>query len=187
MAEVYLQCEADNIAGRAVIDLIEQIFSEPCYDTLRTKEQLGYSVHCGLRLTHGVLGFCITVVSGQRLRGSNLNTGFSEEFQVRREGVWNCGLMLGLGFQYTVLSLGWMGGEGRLRGLGFRKGLGVLRDARDNTSNLMLYSSYVLASGCATQTAFILPLARAMEIAHPKTCIFGGCRRADCLLPGFAD
>lgn len=38
--------------------------AEPFYDTLRTKEQLGYSVHCSTRLTHGVLGFAFVVNSG---------------------------------------------------------------------------------------------------------------------------
>ena len=44
----------------------EQVMAEPVYDTLRTKEQLGYSVHCSTRLTHGVLGFAFVVVSGAR-------------------------------------------------------------------------------------------------------------------------
>ena len=39
---------------------------EPAYDTLRTKEQLCYSVNAGVRLTHGVLGFAVVVVSGVR-------------------------------------------------------------------------------------------------------------------------
>ena len=34
------------------------------YDTLRTKEQLGYSVNAAVRLTHGMLGFAVVVVSG---------------------------------------------------------------------------------------------------------------------------
>ena len=41
-----------------------QVMHEPCYDALRTKQQLGYTVHCGVRLTHGVLGFAVVVVSG---------------------------------------------------------------------------------------------------------------------------
>ena len=41
-----------------------QVLHEPCYDTLRTKQQLGYSVHSGVRLTHGILGFAVCVVSG---------------------------------------------------------------------------------------------------------------------------
>lgn len=43
---------------------IAQVAGEPAYDTLRTKQQLGYSVHVGTRLTHGALGFCVTVASG---------------------------------------------------------------------------------------------------------------------------
>ena len=42
-----------------------QVASEPCYNVLRTREQLGYSVHCGLRLTHAALGFVVVVVSGK--------------------------------------------------------------------------------------------------------------------------
>lgn len=37
--------------------------AEPLYDQLRTKEQLGYSVSCALRVTFGVLGFCVTAQS----------------------------------------------------------------------------------------------------------------------------
>ena len=51
-------------AQRARLDMFEQMFSEPFYDTLRTKEQLGYSVHCSTRLTHGILGFAFVVISG---------------------------------------------------------------------------------------------------------------------------
>lgn len=50
---------------KAAADLFEQIFSEPCFDTLRTKEQLGYTVNSGVRLTHGVLGFVILVQSSR--------------------------------------------------------------------------------------------------------------------------
>ena len=43
---------------------VVQVLHEPCYDTLRTKQQLGYSVHSGVRLTHGILGFAVCIVSG---------------------------------------------------------------------------------------------------------------------------
>lgn len=36
---------------------------EPFYDQLRTKEQLGYSVSCSIRVTYGVLGFCVAAQS----------------------------------------------------------------------------------------------------------------------------
>jgi secreted Zn-dependent insulinase-like peptidase len=40
-----------------------QVLYQPVYDTLRTKQQLGYTVSSGARLTHGVCGFCVVVVS----------------------------------------------------------------------------------------------------------------------------
>lgn len=64
VAEVYCQVGLNSRAQRARLDMFEQMFSEPFYDTLRTKEQLGYSVHCSTRLTHGVLGFACVVISG---------------------------------------------------------------------------------------------------------------------------
>ena len=36
---------------------------EPLFDTLRTKQQLGYTVGCSSRATHGQLGFVIRIVS----------------------------------------------------------------------------------------------------------------------------
>lgn len=65
VVEIYLQCgAAADAAARAVLDMADQLVYEPCYDTLRTKEQLGYTVHSGTRLTHGVVGFCVVVQSG---------------------------------------------------------------------------------------------------------------------------
>lgn len=37
------------------------LIEEPLFDTLRTKQQLGYHVDCSLRDTNGVLGYTITV------------------------------------------------------------------------------------------------------------------------------
>ena len=40
--ECYLQCcPGDSYADRAAVDLLDQILSEPAYNQLRTKEQLG--------------------------------------------------------------------------------------------------------------------------------------------------
>ncbi|CAM9605254.1 unnamed protein product [Sphacelaria rigidula] len=62
--EVYWQIGEDNLEQRVLADAIDQqVMSEPLYDQLRTKEQLGYSVSCSPRLTYGVLGFCITAQS----------------------------------------------------------------------------------------------------------------------------
>ena len=46
-----------------LLDLLEQCLTEPFFDQLRTQQQLGYSVSCGVRQTYGMLGFCFQVVS----------------------------------------------------------------------------------------------------------------------------
>ena len=75
VAELYLQCGMDTASARAAVDMVDQLVHEPCYDALRTKEQLGYTVHSGMRLTHGVLGFCVVIVSGARGRHACCSSG----------------------------------------------------------------------------------------------------------------
>lgn len=43
--------------------MLSQVFREPCFDQLRTKEQLGYAVSSGGSNTQGVLGFMVIVQS----------------------------------------------------------------------------------------------------------------------------
>jgi len=74
-AEVYLQIGMDGSAGpaaaadptdvktRSTLALLSQIASEPCFDTLRTKEQLGYIVFSGAMRNLGSLGFRVLVQS----------------------------------------------------------------------------------------------------------------------------
>lgn len=63
--ELYLQCGVQNDQSNAYIDLISQILSEPCYNVLRTQEQLGYIVFCGTRRANGVQGLRIIVQSNK--------------------------------------------------------------------------------------------------------------------------
>lgn len=63
--ELYLQCGVQNDQSNAYIDLITQILSEPCYNVLRTQEQLGYIVFCGTRKANGVQGLRIIVQSNK--------------------------------------------------------------------------------------------------------------------------
>ena len=35
----------------------------PCFDWLRTRKQLGYYVDSGIRCTHGIVGYSVTVNS----------------------------------------------------------------------------------------------------------------------------
>jgi nardilysin len=68
VAEVYFQIGTHALPStheRACADLGSQLIGEPCFDALRTKEQLGYTVSSGVRLTHGVLGFAVTVQSAK--------------------------------------------------------------------------------------------------------------------------
>ena len=62
---MYFQCGLDSLELRATLDLLEQIAAEPCFNSLRTQQQLGYSVSCGILLTHNILGFAFVILSGE--------------------------------------------------------------------------------------------------------------------------
>lgn len=64
-ASVYLQCGPQDDRSNVFIDLVTQILSEPCYNQLRTKEQLGYIVFCGARKANGVHGIRFIVQSAK--------------------------------------------------------------------------------------------------------------------------
>lgn len=53
----------DDVRLRVLTDLLGTIIHEPCFNQLRTKEQLGYVVFSGARLTRTTLGFRILVQS----------------------------------------------------------------------------------------------------------------------------
>merc|ERR1712096_450767 len=57
----YYQKGAGSLRDHAVLESIVQLMEEPVFDTLRTQEQLGYSVAMTLRNTYGVLGLSVTV------------------------------------------------------------------------------------------------------------------------------
>jgi secreted Zn-dependent insulinase-like peptidase len=50
-------------ALQARLDLLVAVMAEPCFDILRTKQQLGYAVDLGQRNSHGILGVCVHVTS----------------------------------------------------------------------------------------------------------------------------
>lgn len=85
--QVGLSSDATSVE-KAVVDLLDQIFSEPCFDTLRTKEQLGYTVASGVRHTHGVLGFVVVVQSSRHPPGfvDGRIEAFLEAFEAVRHG-----------------------------------------------------------------------------------------------------
>ncbi|XP_044259256.1 nardilysin-like [Tribolium madens] len=57
----YYQCGPFSVNDSVIIEVLMLIIQEPLFDTLRTKEQLGYDVSCSNRDTFGILGFSITV------------------------------------------------------------------------------------------------------------------------------
>ncbi|XP_071486548.1 nardilysin-like [Diadema antillarum] len=59
----YFQASPGTYQSLAVLDALMTIMEEPCFDILRTQEQLGYSVHATERNTFGILGFTISVTT----------------------------------------------------------------------------------------------------------------------------
>ncbi|XP_044727404.1 nardilysin-like [Chrysoperla carnea] len=57
----YYQSDIGYLREFVIIELLMMLIEEPLFDTLRTKEQLGYDVFCTLRDTFGISGFSITV------------------------------------------------------------------------------------------------------------------------------
>uniref|UniRef100_A0A1Y1M428 Nardilysin n=2 Tax=Photinus pyralis TaxID=7054 RepID=A0A1Y1M428_PHOPY len=57
----YYQCGISHIKNTVILELILLLVEEPLFDTLRTKEQLGYKVDCSLRDTYGILGYTVSV------------------------------------------------------------------------------------------------------------------------------
>ncbi|XP_056616513.1 insulin-degrading enzyme isoform X2 [Triplophysa dalaica] len=61
--EIYYQTDMQNTHENMLLELFCQIISEPCFNTLRTKEQLGYIVFSGPRRASGVQGLRFIIQS----------------------------------------------------------------------------------------------------------------------------
>ena len=61
---VYYQCSTVGIHEYILLDLFCKLIKEPCYDILRTKQQLGYAIECYVREdSSGISGLSIVVQS----------------------------------------------------------------------------------------------------------------------------
>ncbi|KYM97128.1 Insulin-degrading enzyme [Cyphomyrmex costatus] len=60
---VYYPTGLQSTESNMLLELLAQIIAEPCFNTLRTKEQLGYIVFSGIRRTSGTQGLRIIVQS----------------------------------------------------------------------------------------------------------------------------
>ncbi|XP_032806215.1 insulin-degrading enzyme [Petromyzon marinus] len=61
--EIYYQTDLQTTHDNMLLELFCQIVSEPCFNTLRTKEQLGYIVFSGPRRSSGVQGLRFIIQS----------------------------------------------------------------------------------------------------------------------------
>lgn len=99
-AELYMQCNSQTDSSIAIVDLVSQLLTEPCYNALRTEEQLGYIVFCGSRKANGATGIRIIVQSSkspiyveQRIENflckmlNNIETMTEDEFERHKNGL----------------------------------------------------------------------------------------------------
>lgn len=63
---VQLQIGLDSTAMNVKTELLSQIIKEPCFNILRTQEQLGYIVYSGVRSASGVYGLDFIVQSEKK-------------------------------------------------------------------------------------------------------------------------
>ena len=61
--EVVYQVGPDTAKTMALLKLLVQVAQEPCFNILRTEQQLGYIVSCGIRLDEGICALRILVQS----------------------------------------------------------------------------------------------------------------------------
>lgn len=59
----YYEVGVETVPLDCALQLMLMIMEEPLFDTLRTKKQLGYEVGAQVKYNHGLVGFCVTVVS----------------------------------------------------------------------------------------------------------------------------
>ncbi|QQP57679.1 Metalloproteaselike, partial [Caligus rogercresseyi] len=66
--ESYYQIGLRNPRSNILLELLAQVLDEPCYNVLRTKEQLGYLVHSGIRRSPAVQGLRFVIRSDRHPR-----------------------------------------------------------------------------------------------------------------------
>jgi insulysin len=82
------QISIDTYRNYAILSILDVILSEPCFDILRTKEQLGYVAHSFMRYRRGVLNYAVMVQSS-KYPPAYLNTRISNFLDTMREEIRN--------------------------------------------------------------------------------------------------
>ena len=95
--QIYLQCFQQTLETNALMELFCHLVDEPCFDQLRTKEQLGYVVGSGAVRSRGAQGFRVIIQSARGLDYVNQRIElFLESIRVRRtafrEYKWESGM-----------------------------------------------------------------------------------------------
>lgn len=62
----YYQIGKNSIESECLLELLVKIVREPLFNSLRTQQQLGYSVSCASKNDNDILGFTITVESQEK-------------------------------------------------------------------------------------------------------------------------
>ncbi|OWY96843.1 Nardilysin [Phytophthora megakarya] len=70
IVEVYFQIGKVGPEDRAYAVLLRALLAQPLFNELRTRQQLGYTVTCSIRDTHGVLGLSVSVQSASHAAGA---------------------------------------------------------------------------------------------------------------------
>ena len=63
---MFFEVGRDTTVQNMQLEMLAQIIREPCFNVLRTKEQLGYIVFSGVRKTAGIYGLTILVQSNRK-------------------------------------------------------------------------------------------------------------------------
>lgn len=76
------QVGPNSLRIESLMELLETILNPKAFDFLRTKEQLGYRVDCGILMSGGVIGFKISILSQEHKHKYGRVLSKMEEFMV---------------------------------------------------------------------------------------------------------
>lgn len=76
----YYQIDTNGLESQCLLELIVKIMREPLFNTLRTREQLCYSVSCAIKNDENVYGLSIVVESQEKRNSARLVDARIEKF-----------------------------------------------------------------------------------------------------------
>jgi len=88
--EEYYQIGVDEVLTKTMVDLLTDMMAEPLFDSVRTKENFGYSVGCQPRWTSGIVGVTFEITTSTKTSsecGGRVVRFLEEEFLELLEGM----------------------------------------------------------------------------------------------------